>query len=145
MRQLPFFVLIALAATLAGCASSTTTGVCARLSDLDFRQEYMPYRNEAFRHSTPRPRKFSQKAAAVEAEKDVTPEPRPTSTEWWTRENARLRKATAICRGCLPDAIATVLLPRAPVLPSLSDSQLFPSTSMNRVEGSAVVDEPQQP
>jgi hypothetical protein len=145
MRQLPFFVLIALAATLAGCASSTTTGVCARLSDLDFRQEYMPYRNEAFRHSTARPQKFSQKAAAVEAEKEVIPEPRPTSTEWWTRENARLRKATAICRGCLPDAIATVLLPRAPVLPSLSDSQLFPSTSMNRVEGSAVVDEPQQP
>jgi hypothetical protein len=145
MRQLPFFVLIALAATLAGCASSTTTGVCARLSDLDIRQEYMPYRNGAFRHSTARPQKFSQKAAAVEAEKEVIPEPRPTSTEWWTRENARLRKATAICRGCLPDAIATVLLPRAPVLPSLSDSQLFPSTSMNRVEGSAVVDEPQQP
>jgi hypothetical protein len=144
MRQLPFFVLIALAATLAGCASSTTTGVCARLSDLDIRQEYMPYRNGAFRHSTARP-PFSQKAAAIEAEKDVTPEPRPTSTEWWTRENARLRKATAICTGCLPDTIATVSLQRAPVLPSLSDSQLLPSTSMNRVEGSAVVGEPQQP
>jgi hypothetical protein len=62
------------------------------------------------------------------AAQDDTSEPRFTSAEWWIRENARLGKAVAICRGCLPAVVATVTPPKAvfldPGLPVLANPAL---------------------
>ena len=142
MRQLPIFILLAVAVSLGGCASSATTGICARVSDLDVRHEFVPplRRSKSPRHMTvPRHRPSHKVAALSTVTKDESPEPRPTSPEWWMRENARLGKAIIICRGCLPASVAIVSTPKPAVLPS--DLQAYPSTSpqstsMNHVEGS---------
>jgi len=147
MRQLPLFILLALALSLGGCASSTSAGVCAGVSGLNPRQEFAPslYRERSVRPSRMSYHEPSHKASVLpKLTKNDTPEPRPTSTEWWTRENARLGRATIICRGCLPVPVATVSLPKPAILSSESNleaiptssipSSSLPSTSRERVE-----------
>jgi hypothetical protein len=140
MRQLPFFMLLALAVSLGGCASSPPSGVCARIAEPDFRHQElaMPsYRNRSLPHMAVRHPKPSHEVLPTETTAG-TPEPRPTSTEWWMRENARLGKAIIICRGCLP--AATVSLPKPAVLSTKPDPHVHPSTVMNGVEGSVAAD-----
>jgi hypothetical protein len=148
MRQLPFVILLALAVSLGGCASSPTVGVCARVSDFAPRQEFAlplhrkkPLRRAAVSHS----RALDQVAVLPQLSTGDTAEPRFTSPEWWLRENARLGKAIIICRGCLPVTTANTSLPKPAVLSSKSDLQAIPTGSMNRLEGSIGVETPDQP
>ena len=135
MRQLPFFILFALALSLGGCASSPP--VCWRVSSFEPRQEFAlpPHRKSLRRKIVSHHRVSRQVAALPLLPKDDTPEPRPTSTEWWMRENARVGKAIIICRGCLPATTANASLPRPAVLKLKSDLQALPTGSVNRLEG----------
>src|SRR5947209_1032597 len=109
MREVPLVFLLSLAVALGGCASSTTTGVCARAPDPDPARELAWPRSgkDGPEHSPRVARsKPSGEVAAVPATNDGTPEPRFTSAEWWMRENARLGRALTICRGCLPAVVS---------------------------------------
>jgi hypothetical protein len=148
MRGLPSIFLLALAVALGGCASSTTSGVCARASAGDLSRElaWPSFQDASFRHKNARAPIYrtSPDLAAMRAAKAETPEPRFTSTEWWKRENARLARATIICRGCLPGLVATVAPPEPAIL--MPDPDLgIPSASIGVVEGSAGLGAPQQP
>ena len=157
MRQALFFIPAAFALSLAGCASSTTTGVCARVSDselrpgfaiarvsdLELRPEFArrPRNKSPSRHARSHHKSSADQASVLATvPKDDAPEPRPTSTEWWMRENARLGKAIMICQGCLPSSIANASLPKPAVRSSKSELQALPSTSTNPVERSIVVE-----
>src|SRR5438132_5345197 len=121
MRQLPLFILLAVPLGLGGCASTPPTGFCAPVSNFALRQEFKrtTLRNKSLRHITAS-RHSALHQAAASRPLDETPEPRFTSTEWWLRENARLAKATTICRGCFaPTANASLANPTS--LPSKSD------------------------
>src|SRR4051812_36915170 len=117
MRGLRFVVLLASLVMLGGCASTSTTGVCARASDRDLSSElgWPSFRDESFRPKNPKvaPHRPLHGVADRLAPQDDTPEPRFTSVEWWQRENTRLGKAVLICRGCLPTVVATVAPPKA--------------------------------
>jgi hypothetical protein len=148
MRQLPFFILLALALSLGGCASSTTTVVYARAPDLGPRQEFAPpsHRNRSVRRITLSHHRPSHQVAVLPKEpKDDASEPRPTSTEWWMRENARLGKAIIICRGCLPSTIANASLSKPAVRSSKSEPPALASTSTNPAERSIVVETQDHP
>jgi len=148
MRQLPFFMLFVLALGLGGCASGPTTAVCARVSSFEPRPEFaLPQHRKSLRRMTAshHHRVSHQVAALPQRPKDDTPEPRPTSTEWWMRENARLGKAIIICRGCLPATTANASLPKPAALSSQPDLQAIPTGSLNRLEGSIGVETRDQP
>src|SRR5258707_2056703 len=135
MRQLPFFILLALALGLGGCASSPTTGVCARAPSFEPGEFALLQHRKSLRSRTMSHHRTSHQVAALpKLPKDDTPEPRPTSTEWWMRENARLGKAIIICRGCLPATTANASLPKPAVLSSQPDLQAIPTGSLNRLE-----------
>jgi hypothetical protein len=126
-------MLLALAVSLGGCASSPPGGLCARIPEQDFRPQKLPtYRTRlphlAVRHHAP------PHAAPPTETTAAMPEPRPTSTEWWKRENAKVGKAIIICRGCLPATTASP--PKPPVLSSTPGMQVSPSTVMDGAEGS---------
>src|SRR5712671_2771794 len=144
MRQLPFFILFALALSLGGCASSPP--VCWQVSSFEQRQEFaLPPHRKSLRRKikiVSHHRVSRQVAALPLLPKDDTPEPRPTSTEWWMRENARLGKAIIICRGCLPATTASASLPKPTVLSSQPDLQAIPTGSLNRLEGVETRDQP---
>ena len=137
MRQLPFFMLFVLALGLGGCASGPTTAVCARVSSFEPRPEFaLLQHHKSLRSRTTSHHRTSHKVASLpQRPKDDTPEPRPTSTEWWMRENARLGKAIIICRGCLPATAANASVPKPAVLSSQPDLQAIPTGSVNRLEG----------
>jgi hypothetical protein len=161
MRHALFFIPAAFALSLAGCASSTTTGVCARVSDSELRPEFaiarvsdLELRPEFARQPTNKSRSrqarshhnsTADQASVLAQTKDDAPEPRPTSTEWWTRENARLGKAMIICRGCLLSPMANASLPQPAVRSSKSDLQALPRTSSDLVEGSVGVETQDRP
>ena len=147
MRQLPFLILFALALSLGGCASSPTTAVCARVSSFEPRPEFaLPQHRKSLRRKiASHPRVSHQVTALQQLPKEDTPEPRPTSTEWWMRENARLGKAIIICRGCLPATTANPSLPKPAVMSSKSDLQATPAGSTNPLEGSIGVETRDQP
>jgi hypothetical protein len=137
MRQMVFFILLATAVSLGGCASSIPPAVCARVPKFDFRQEFSqpPYR----RQPVPRPgladHSHSQQPAVLPLlVREEVPEPKFTSTEWWMRENARLGKAIIICQGCLPASAATAS-PKPAVLSAKSEPEALSNTSMIGVEG----------
>src|SRR5213593_1489942 len=129
MRQLPFFILLAVPLSLGGCASTPPAGFCARVMDFAPRQEFRrpPLRNKSLRHITASPHRALHPVAASRPLND-SPEPRFTSAEWWSRENARLAKATTICRGCLaPTANASLTSPTS--VSSKSDLEATPTGS----------------
>ena len=146
MRGLPFIVLLGFLVILAGCASTSTTGVCARAPDLSRDLAWPSFREPPLRHknASAGPYRTAGDAAVARTAKDETPEPRFTSTEWWMRENARLGRATIICRGCAPAAMATVASPKPAVL-TLDTDIPVPGSSLSRVEGSAGLGGPKQP
>ncbi len=140
MRELPFFILLAVPLSLGGCASTPPAGFCARVSDFAPRQEFRrpPLRNKSLRRITASHSKALHHVAASRPLND-SPEPRFTSAEWWLRENAKLAKATTICRGCLaPTANASLANPTS--LSSKSDLYAIPTGSINRFEGSIAVE-----
>ena len=147
MRQLPIFILIALALSLGGCASSPPMGASGRVSNLEPRQEFVvtKHRKSLRRVRLSHHRASHQVAVLPKSPKEDTPEPRPTSTEWWTRENTRLGKAIIICRGCLPAATVNPSPPKPAVLSSKSHLQAISTNSINRLEGSIAVETPDQP
>jgi hypothetical protein len=139
MRQLPFVILLALAVSLGGCASSPTVGMCARVSDFAPRQEFaLPlHRKKPLRRPTASHRRaLDQVAVLPQLPTAQTPEPRFTSPEWWLRENARLGKAIIICRGCLPVTTADASLPKPAILSSKPEIQA-PSASTTPASGSS--------
>ena len=142
MRQLPLFMLLALALSLGACASGPPMGASGRVSTFEPRQEFAvtKHRKSLRRVRVAHHRASHQVAVLPKSPKEETPEPRPTSTEWWTRENTRLGKAIIICRGCLPAASANASLPKPAVLTSKSDLQAIPTGSVNRLEGSIGAD-----
>ena len=124
MHPLPFVILLGLAVSLGGCASSPTVGVCARVSDFAPRQEFaLPlHRKKPLRRATASHRRALDQAAVLpQLPTGATTEPRFTSPEWWLRENARLGKAIIICRGCLPVTTTDTSLPKPTVLSSKPD------------------------
>src|SRR5712691_7136216 len=142
MRQLPLFMLLALALSLGACASGPPMGASGRVTSFEPRQEFAVTKH---RKSLRRVRMFHhrpshQAAVLPKSPKEDTPEPRPTSTEWWTRENTRLGKAIIICRGCLPAASADPSPPKPAVLSSKSHLQGISTNS--RLEGSIAVETP---
>jgi hypothetical protein len=139
MRQLPFVILLALAVSLGGCASSPTVGMCARVSDFAPRQEFaLPlHRKKPLRRPTASHRRaLDQVAVLPQLPTAKTPEPRFTSPEWWLRENARLGKAIIICRGCLPVTTADASLPKPAVVSSKPEIRA-PSASTTPAGGSS--------
>ena len=143
MRQLAFFILLAAAVSLGGCASSRPTAVCARVSEFDLRQQLSqpshwkkPVQKLALAHHS----HSEQPTALPLPVKEEVPEPKPTSAAWWMRENARLGKAIIICRGCLPEATANLSRPKPAVLSPESDPQLHPGAAMNDVDGLVAAD-----
>jgi hypothetical protein len=110
MRQLPFFLLIGLAVSLGGCASSPPPGGCAGRVSSDFcphvvqAEHRMPLRRVMAAHGRPSP----PVAVLARLAKKDAPEPRINSTTWWSGENARLAKAITICKGCLPAPVEMV-------------------------------------
>jgi hypothetical protein len=138
MRQLPLFMLLALALSLGACASGPPMGASGRVPSFEPRQEFAVTKH---RKSLRRVRVFHhrpshQVAILPKSPKEDIPEPRPTSTEWWTRENTRLGKAIIICRGCFPATTANASVPKPAVLSSQPDLQAIPTGSLNRLEGS---------
>jgi hypothetical protein len=147
MRQPTLFTLLALTLSLGACASGPPMGASGRVSSFEPRQEFAATKH---RKSLRRVRVFhhraSQQAAILlKSPKEETPEPRPTSTEWWTRENTRLGKAIIICRGCFAAATANASLPKPAVLSSKPDLSAIPTGSLNRLEGSIGVETRDQP
>src|SRR5712664_1683694 len=111
MRQMLFFIPVAFALSLAGCASSPNTGMFARVPDSQIRPKFavLPRNKSPSRHA----RSHHQAAAVAPGPKEVdAPEPRPNSTEWWLRENVRVGKAIVICRVCLASTVANVSQPK---------------------------------
>jgi hypothetical protein len=129
MRRSPFCLLLTLSLGLGGCASAPPVGVCG-VPDLQLRGEWAP----------PMHRKLESARANVTpqvpttAPRNDTPEPRFTSPEWWTRENARIGKAIIICRSCLPERPANSALPKPAVLSSTTDLPAPPNRSMNHFD-----------
>jgi hypothetical protein len=147
MRRLPFIVLLALTVTLGGCASSSTTGVCARGSDRDLSRELAwPSFPAASQRRKNARAAFDMRPAAPLAKskpaEDETQEPRFTSAEWWMRENARLRRATNICQGCLAAVVATVTSPKPAVLSHHADLEDLSSSSTDRSIAAQQADRP---
>jgi hypothetical protein len=145
MRGLRFILLLALV-VLGGCASSSTTGVCARVPDLSRELAWPSFQALSIRHKNAGDANYRtpRDVAVPRTAKDETPEPRFTSTEWWMRENARLARATIICRGCAPAVVATIASSKPAVL-TLDTDVPVPGASMSRVEGTAGPGGPQQP
>ena len=137
MRGLRLIVLLAFLLMLGGCASSSTTGVCARASDLTRELAWPSFQEPSLRHSAG-PSRTSRDAAVTRTAKDETPEPRFTSTEWWMRENARLARATIICRGCAPAVVATAMPSKPTVLFPELDLQALSSDLTDRLKPSTV-------
>jgi hypothetical protein len=146
MRGLRFILLLGLIVVLGGCASSSTTGVCARASDLSRESAWPSFQEPSLRHkkASAEPYRTPHDVAVARTAKDETPEPRFTSTEWWMRENARLGWATIICRGCLPAEVATAAPPKPAVLTIETDVPI-PGASISRLKGAAGLGGPQQP
>jgi hypothetical protein len=144
MRGLRFILLLALV-VLGGCASSSTTGVCARVPDLSRELAWPSFQALSIRHKNAGDANYRtpRDVAVPRTAKDETPEPRFTSTEWWMRENARLARATMICRGCAPAVVPTASSKPADLM--LHSDIPIPEASMSGVEGSGGVGGPQQP
>jgi hypothetical protein len=108
MRQLPF-LLLCLALGLGGCASSPAPGTCGgRLSDFCPHPPQLEHRKALRRTVASYVGPSHRVAVLPKRPKEDIPEPRINNTAWWLEENARLRKAITICRGCLPSPVATV-------------------------------------
>jgi len=130
MRKLPFFILLGLAVSLGGCASSPPPGACAgRVSDFCPHQVRPEHRKLVRRMTASHDRPSHQVAVLAKMPKGDSPEPRVTSNAWWLGENARLAKAITICKGCLPAKIETVSLAKPGALPSNGAVQDVSSTS----------------
>src|SRR5258706_3508997 len=147
MRQLPLFMLLALALSLGACASGPPMGASGRVSTFEPRQEFAvtKHRKSLRRVRVAHHRASHQVAVFPKLPKEETPEPRPTSTEWWTRENTRIGKAIIICRGCLPGATASASLAKPAVQSSKPDLSAIPTGSINQFEGSVAVETQHQP
>jgi hypothetical protein len=146
MRTLPFCLLLASVLGLGGCASAPPVGFCAGVSDLQQRQQWAAAvhgsnTSVSVRLTTVAHHKLPPHVEETAmATKDDAPEPRPTSTEWWMRENIRVGKAIIICRGCLAAAIANPWLPKPAVLSSTTDLPARPTSSIDRFD-----EEPTEP
>jgi hypothetical protein len=126
MRQTLFFIAVAFALSLAGCASSPNTGVYARVPDSQIRPKFavLPGNKSPSRHAWSHHKALDQAIVVIPEPKSADPpEPRPNSKEWWLRENERVGKAIVICRGCLPSTIANVSQPKATLPSSTSSTQ----------------------
>jgi hypothetical protein len=147
MCGLRFILLLALIVVLGGCASSSTTGVCARASDVSRESAWPSFQEPSLRHkkASAEPYRTPRDVAVARTAKDETPEPRFTSTEWWMRENARLSRAIIICQDCFPAAIATVAPSKPAVLPQQHDLQALSSESTNSPANSIAADAPAHP
>ena len=130
MRQLPFFILLGLAVSLGGCASSLPPGGCAgRVSDFCPHLVQAEHRKHLRRAMASHGRPSPPVAVLAKLAKEDIPEPRINSTAWWLGENARLAKAITICRWCLPAPIETVSLAKPAALSSKAAVQDVPTTS----------------
>jgi hypothetical protein len=145
MRGLRFIVLLAFVVMLGGCASSSTTGVCAHARDLRGELAWPSFQESSLRHKSANAAPYREPGdvTVLGTAKNETPELRFTSTEWWMRENARLARATMICRGCAPAVVPTASSKPADLM--LHSDIPIPEASMSGVEGSGGVGGPQQP
>ena len=137
MRQLSFLVLLGIAASLGGCASSPPTAMCPWVASTDFRQDFIPPQTKSSQPIASSHSRLSHKVAVVTAQpaivastpEDAAPEPRFTSPEWWARENARLRKVMVICSACQAASVVTASLPK-PAIPDFgTDLDALPRSS----------------
>lgn len=105
-----FFVSLSLACCLAGCASGPNLAVCTGVpnliaspsySTLEYKEYTPPRHRKATRHQ---PSEHTTSRENVPIESLI--EPKAFSTEWWARENARVRSRMVICRDCFPPTTA---------------------------------------
>src|SRR4051794_7521860 len=133
MRGLPSIVLVGSLIMLGGCASTSTTGVCAHASERDLSPElgWPSFRDKSLLTKNTKVTLHAELRAVASrfAAQDGAPEPRFTSAEWWVRENVRLSKAMIICRGCLALTAGDVSQ-LAPAIGSLQAST--PKVLLNR-------------
>jgi hypothetical protein len=128
MRTLLLLVLTALG--LGGCASHPPLPACGATSipywtgASAWPQTPLVQRHYQVAHGEAARKVLGALAPIIPEVKETGPEPRFTSTEWWSRENARLARITQICSGCLPPPPVAVAsrpfspLPPMPILPN---------------------------